>query len=74
MPTTNFAGEESLNNRRFQIDVFAAGKATTITLAASVRVAMNAATSFKSLCVDERDNFEDAVQLYRRSLDFSVWQ
>lgn len=72
-PSTYFRGE-GINNWRYQVDIFAPDPATAASLAASVRAAMAAATVFRSVCVDQRDLEEEFVNLYRISLDFSVWQ
>lgn len=73
VPVSSLDGESSLVNYRYQVDLFGPDKGVIDALAASVRAAMDAAVLFKSVCQLQQDLFEDAVQLYRVSLDFSIW-
>jgi hypothetical protein len=65
---------DTVVNARYQVDTFGREKAALNTIAADIKEAMNEATLFKSICLDERDDFEDAVQMYRVSMDFSIWK
>jgi len=74
VPTTHLAGVASLTNYRYQVDLFGPDPGALATLGSSVRTAMSAASAFKSICLSEQELFDDVVQLFRRSIDFSIWQ
>lgn len=58
---------------RYQIDVFATTLIEAQTVAEALGAPMKAA-AFKGIPLSYGDGYEDAVQLYRVTRDFSVWQ
>lgn len=58
---------------RYQVDVFATTLAEAQSIAAAVGPAMEGA-AFKGIALSYSDGYEDAVQLYRVTRDFAVWQ
>ncbi|MBK7082353.1 MAG: DUF3168 domain-containing protein [Betaproteobacteria bacterium] len=73
VPVSDLSGQSNCTNSRFQLDLFGREKLALDTLAESVKVAMNAATLFKSVCVLQQDTYEDPAAFYRVTLDFSLW-
>jgi hypothetical protein len=73
VPLTSFQGMMATANARFQVDLFGREKIALDALAESVKAAMDAASLFKSVCVNQMDLYEDPAQFYRIVLDFSVW-
>jgi hypothetical protein len=74
------SGYSGLEGSRIQVDCWAVdvrggarGYPTVKALAAAVIAAMQAATTFRVSNVNDRDLFEDAQNIYRVSIDFSVW-
>lgn len=74
IPETYLDGMSGEGVSRFQVDIFATQKQEVDSLAEDAKEAMDAATLFSSTCVSQQDLFEDPVNLYRVSLDFSVRQ
>ena len=64
-----FAG---LSQKRCQIDVYHTSYGAVKTLAASIKTSMATALS-QSVHLSSRDLHETDTQLYRISMDFSVW-
>lgn len=64
-----FAG---ISKRRIQVDVYTTTYGATKALAASVKSGL-AASSLGSLHLTSQDLYEPEVQLYRVSMDFSMW-
>lgn len=63
-----------LNNYRIQITSWAVKAGTVRDVDAQVRLAMQAATRFKSLIVDARSlDYEPDTKLFGFATDFSVW-
>lgn len=73
LPENSLQGRSNLTNSRYQVDVYAATKADAETLAASVRTAMNDASLFASVCQLQQDFYDTDAQLFRVSMDFSLW-
>ena len=74
VPETPMDGSApSLVNARFQLDIFGRDKLAINTLAKAAESAMNSASRFKSVCVNQMDNFEEPQILYRVMRDFSIW-
>ncbi len=65
--------ENRLTNTNYQIDIFGLDKLVLDGLADAVMSAMDGATLFDSICTNRMDGFEDAVNLHRVTLEFSVW-
>lgn len=65
-------GYAGFSNKRFQIDAYATSYGAAKTLAASTKAAM-AASVIINIHLSSRDLYEPEVQLYRVSMDFSVW-
>lgn len=61
-------------NGQYQIDLFGREKIALNTVAAEVKTAMNESAHFSAVNTDERDGFEDAVNMFRISLDYSLWR
>lgn len=68
--TTGFSDQE---NPRIQIDSMATTYAGAKTLAAAVFSAMESATTYKAILIGDIDIYEDEPEIYRVSMDFSVW-
>ena len=63
-----------LNNYRIQVSSWAVKAGTVRDVDAQVRLAMQAATLFKSLIVDARSlDYEPDTKLFGFATDFSVW-
>ena len=65
-------GYAGFSNRRFQIDAYATSYGAAKTMAASIKTAM-AASLIINVHLSSHDLYEPEVQLYRVSMDFSVW-
>ena len=74
VPLSDFEGATDLTNWRFQIDIFGREKLEVDELAEAAKTAMDAATLFKSVCLNQQDIWEDPAQYYRVMLEFSVWR
>lgn len=69
----SLSGLSGLEAPRIQIDCWATTYAGAKALAAAVRAAMLSATAFKVGSVSDRDLYEDDTNVFRVSIDFSVW-
>ena len=74
VPITHLSGQSNRTNYRFQVDIFARDKIALDALAVSVMAAMDAATLFKSICLNSTELFEDPAMYFRVTMDFSIWQ
>ena len=74
VPITHFSGQSNRTNYRFQVDLFGREKIALDALAVSVMAAMDAASLFKSICVNATELFEDPAMYFRVTMDFSIWQ
>ena len=72
-PENTLNGGATIDQVRFQIDIYSETYAGAKALAASVRTAMEAA-SFKGLLQTDQDFFEPDVTIYRVTQDFYVWR
>ena len=75
---TVLSGKESINNPSIQIDVWDTSFSELKTLAGYVQTAMNSATLFKSVQINEIDIEETETlstggTLYRVMAEYSVW-
>lgn len=66
-------GGSTIDQVRFQVDTYATTYAGAKTIAAQVRVAVEAA-SFKGTLQSDQDFFEPDINLYRVSQDFYIWE
>jgi hypothetical protein len=64
-----FAG---ISNQRMQVDAYATSYGAVKTLAASIKTAMSTA-AFTNIHLSSQDLHESDTQLYRISMDFSIW-
>ena len=74
VPITHLSGQSDRTNWRCQVDLFGRDKIALDALAESVKAAMDAATLFKSVCMNHLDLWEDPALYYRISLDFSIFR
>jgi hypothetical protein len=63
---------ENIQNPRFQVDCWAESYSAAKAVAAQVESAF-AAASFTSVLIADRDDRDDTTEIYRVSMDFSVW-
>lgn len=64
-------GYADFENPRIQIDTYSTGYLECKNLSSSVHSVMNGATAFKSILVSDGDLYEDEVDAYRVTMDFS---
>lgn len=76
-PINGLQGSLGVDKVRIQVDCWAAGDPSGYkaakALAESARAAMEAATALHALLLTEGDDYEPDANLYRVSMDFSVW-
>ncbi len=72
MQQNHLEGSAGFSNRRFQIDAYGTSYGAVKALAESIKTAM-AASSIINNHLSSQDLYEAEVQLYRVSMDFSVW-
>lgn len=63
---------DNIQNPRFQVDCLAESYSGAKAVAAQVELAFKAAT-FPSVFIADRDDNDDATDIYLVSMDFSVW-
>ena len=66
-------GYSNLENPRIQIDCWAKTYKEVKTIAANVHDVMYAVTTFRAIQISDMDSYESEVELYRESMDFSIW-
>lgn len=67
-------GYVGLENARIEINIYTTSVDELRTIGAEAVSAMTETTVFTGVCQDAPfDNFDDTLQLYRRVLEFSVW-
>jgi len=66
-------GYSNLDNAMIQVDCWASTYAGAKALGTAVLSAMDGSSTFSAVLIDERDMFEDDVEIYRVSMDFSTW-
>ncbi len=66
------SGDSGLTNTRMQIDVYATTYAQATSIAAQINALM-AAWSVQNVSIGSQDFYEDPVQLFRVSSDYSIW-
>jgi hypothetical protein len=65
-------GYSGIAEKRIQVDVYTTGYGVAKTLALSVKTAM-ATTLPASIHLSSQELFENDTQLYRVTMDFSIW-
>jgi len=69
----SFTAYCNLENPKMQIDSWATSFEDVKVLADKVRLAMDSATAFASILISDQDLYEDEIEVYRVSQDFSIW-
>ena len=69
---SNLDGYAGISNKRIQVDVYSTTYGGSKTLASSVKTSMSNA-SFSNIHLSSQDLYEQDTQLYRISMDFSIW-
>lgn len=72
VPSVSLDGPNGTENRRMQVDVWADTYGGAKTLEGQVKAAM-AAASIVNVPLSTRDEYESETQLFRVSMDYSVW-
>lgn len=76
-PINGLQGSLGVDKVRIQVDCWAAGDVNGYkaakTLAAAARVALEASADLHALLLTEGDDYEPDANLYRVTMDFSVW-
>lgn len=72
VPSVSLDGPNGTENRRIQIDVWGASYNEVKTLELSVKTAMNSAL-FCNIPLSTGDLYEPDTQLYRVTMDYSIW-
>ncbi len=66
-------GYSNLENPRIQIDCWAKTYKEVKTIANNVHDVMYAVTTFYAIQISDMDLYDHEVELYRESMDFSIW-
>lgn len=66
-------GYLTLENPRIQIDVYSTSYSQVKTLAESIHTQMETSTDFKNTLANDSDIYEDELNAYRITMDFSCW-
>jgi len=66
-------GYNTLENPKMQIDCWATSFETVKDLASKMRQVVDSATAFASNLISDQDLYEDELNVYRVSMDFSLW-
>lgn len=69
----SLSGYSTLENAVMQIDCWSSSYETVNLLSSKVKTAMDAATAFDAILTDDRDLYEDEVEIHRVSMDYSIW-
>ena len=70
----SLTGSSGLNKSRYQFDIYAATYGAANNIADAVAGGMAAATTYESILLSTIDlDFDDNVEEYRVTIDFSVW-
>ena len=72
-PEYTLSGYSDLENARIQVDTFAETYKEAKVVAGRVKVAMDAATEYKAIMVNDMDEYDPELQVYRVIQDFSCW-
>jgi hypothetical protein len=71
-PNVSLSGPSSMQNTRFQIDIYSLSIAEAVGIEDSLEAAMTA-WAVQNVPLSSQDFFEDAVRAFRVSKDYSVW-
>lgn len=66
-------GYLTLENPRIQIDVYSTSYSQVKTLAENIHTQMETSTAFKNTLANDSDIYEDELNAYRITMDFSCW-
>ena len=69
----SLSGYSTLENAKMQIDCWATSFETVKDLGNKMRQVVDGATAFASNLISDQDLYEDEVNVYRVSMDFSFW-
>lgn len=69
----HLGGFGNLDRASIQMDVWSTSYGSVKPCSTVLIAAMEGATAFKAECDDITDLYEDVAQMYRVSLDFSIW-
>lgn len=72
-PEYNIGGYSTLENSRIQIDTFAETYKEAKTVAGRIKLAMDAATAFSANMINDMDEYDPELQVYRVIQDYSCW-
>jgi hypothetical protein len=72
VPEVTLDGVTDTENRRVQVDIYDRSYGAVKTLELAVKAAMEAAT-FINIPLSSRETYETDTQLYRVSIDYSIW-
>ena len=67
------SGYLTLENPRIQIDVYSTSYSQVKTLAGNIHTQMETSTGFKNTLISDSDLFEDELNVYRITMDYSCW-
>ena len=70
---SGLSGYLTLENPRIQIDVYSTSYSQVKTLAGAIHTQMNTSTAFSNTMIGDTDLYEDELNEYRISMDFSCW-
>lgn len=66
-------GYLTLENPTIQIDVWSSTYLAGKTLADNVHAVLDGTTTFRSVLVNDNDLYDDSVEVFRVTMDFSCW-
>ena len=69
----SLSGYSTLENAKMQIDCWATSFETVKDLGNKMRQVVDGATAFASNLISDQDLYEDEVNVYRVSQDYSLW-
>lgn len=67
------SGYLTLENPRMQIDIYSTSYSQVKTLAENIHTQMETSTGFKNTLISDSDLFEDELNVYRITMDYSCW-
>lgn len=72
-PNWTLTGPSTLDNARYQIDVYAKARTDASSLADLVTAAITQSTLLTGVPLNVTSGYESETKLYRRTMEFSVW-
>ncbi|MDY6844229.1 MAG: DUF3168 domain-containing protein [Thermodesulfobacteriota bacterium] len=66
-------GDSNLENPRIQIDTWSTSYGASKQISGIIRTAMEGSATFDALLLSDMDLYQDDVEIYRISQDFSIW-